>query len=169
VSDGLRTSLRAVHPGDIRALAAAEVECFDDAWPEPYIASELFAPARFHRVLVDPGGRLAAYLFAAWQYLDLHILKVATLPPFRRLGLGTKLMLVAEEHARAMEGETVTLEVRVTNIAAIGLYESLGYQRMGVRPGYYADASDALIMTKAIRRTKCGGASDAPIRTRGLE
>jgi ribosomal-protein-alanine acetyltransferase len=153
MSDAPRVSLRAIQPGDIRALAAAEIECFDDAWPESYIASELFAPGRFHRVLVDPGGRLVGYLFTAWQYLDLHILKVAALPPFRRFGLGTKLMLVAEEHAKQMEGETLTLEVRVSNIAAIGLYESLGYKRMGVRPGYYADDSDALIMTKSIRRT----------------
>ena len=140
--------MRAIQPGDIRALAAAEVECFDDAWPESYVASELFAPARFQRVLVDPGGILAAYLFTAWQYLDLHILKVATLPAFRRCGLGTKLMLVAEEHTREMGGETLTLEVRMSNVAAIGLYESLGYKRKGVRPGYYADDSDALTMTK---------------------
>jgi len=153
MSDAPRVSLRAIQPGDIRALAAAEIECFDDAWPESYIASELFAPARFHRVLVDPAGRLAAYLFTAWQYLDLHILKVAALPPYRRLGLGTKLMLVAEEHARKMEGETLTLEVRLTNAPAIGLYESLGYKRVGVRPGYYADDSDALIMTKSLRQT----------------
>ena len=148
MSDGPRTCLRAIQPGDIRALAAAEVECFDDAWPESYVASELFAPARFHRVLVDSGGLLAAYLFAAWRYLDLHILKVATLPHFRRLGLGTKLMLVAEAHAREMGGETLTLEVRMTNVVAIGLYESLGYEQRGVRPGYYADDSDGLIMTK---------------------
>jgi ribosomal-protein-alanine N-acetyltransferase len=47
-----------------------------------------------------------------------------------------------------MGGETLTLEVRVTNVAAIGLYESLGYERKCVRPGYYADESDALTMTK---------------------
>ena len=150
MTDTPRTSLRTIQPGDIRALAAAEVECFDDAWPESYVASELFAPARFHRVLVDPSGRLTAYLFTAWQYLDLHVLKVAALPPFRRFGLGTKLMLVAEEHAREMGGETLTLEVRVSNIAAIGLYESLGYERKGVRPGYYADDSDALVMMKRV-------------------
>ena len=150
MTDTPRTSLRAIQPGDIRALAAAEVECFDDAWPESYVASELFAPARFHRVLVDPSGRLTAYLFTAWQYLDLHVLKVAALPPFRRFGLATKLMLVAEEHAREMGGETLTLEVRVSNIAAIGLYEFLGYERKGVRPGYYADDSDALVMMKRV-------------------
>ncbi len=153
MNDGARVSLRAVQPGDIRALAAAEVECFEDPWPGPYFASELFAPARFHRVLVTPGGALAAYLFTAWQYLDLHILKVATLEAHRRQGLGRRLMVVAEEHAHQAAGETLTLEVRTTNVAAIRLYESLGYEPAGIQPGYYTDLSDALVMKKSIRRT----------------
>jgi len=153
VTDAVRVSARAVQPGDIRALAAAEVECFEDPWPGPYFASELVAPARFHRVLVTSDGTLAAYLFTAWQYLDLHVLKVATLTAYRRQGLGRRLMEIAEEHARQVEGETLTLEVRTTNLPAIGLYQSLGYEPAGVRPGYYADLSDALVMTKSIRRT----------------
>lgn len=60
-------------------------------------------------------------------------------------------MQVAEDHAREMAGETLTLEVRLTNTPAIGMYESLGYEPMGVRPGYYADESDALVMTKRIQ------------------
>jgi len=150
VTEKLRTSLRAVQPGDVRALAAAEVECFEDPWPEAYFASELFSPARFHRVLVDPAGVLAAYLFTAWQYLDLHILKIATLPEHRRNGLGKRLMTIAEEHARQMAGETLTLEVRMTNSVAIKLYETLGFEHVGLRHGYYADGSDALVMTKQV-------------------
>jgi ribosomal-protein-alanine N-acetyltransferase len=150
MTETLRTTVREVQPGDIRALAAAEIDCFDDPWPEPYFATELFAPGRFHRVLVDSHGDLVAYLFTAWQYLDLHILKVATLPKFRRKGLGRRLMDVAEEHATEMAGETLTLEVRPTNAPAIALYETLGYRRLGIRPGYYSDGSDALVMTKRV-------------------
>lgn len=150
MADGPRVSLRTAQPGDVRALASAEVECFVDPWPQRYFVSELFAPARFHRVLVDTGGELVAYLFTAWQYLDLHILKVATLPKHRGRGLGRRLMLVAEGHAREMAGETLTLEVRMSNTAAIKLYETLGYDHMGIRKGYYADDSDALVMTKRV-------------------
>ena len=150
MTEVLRVSLRAVQPGDLRSLAAAEVECFEDPWPEAYFASELFAPARFQRILVDPAGVLVAYLFTAWQYLDLHILKIATLPEHRRNGLGKRLMAIAEEHAREKAGETLTLEVRLTNTGAIALYESLGYEQMGLRKGYYADDSDALVMTKRV-------------------
>jgi ribosomal-protein-alanine N-acetyltransferase len=150
VTEPVRVSLRPPQPSDLRALATAEVECFEDPWPERYFASELFAPARFHRVLVDPTGELVAYLFTAWQFLDLHVLKVATRPGHRRQGLGHRLMLVAEEHARESAGETLTLEVRPDNTAAIEMYAALGYEHAGIRTGYYADNTDALVMTKRV-------------------
>jgi ribosomal-protein-alanine acetyltransferase len=143
-----------VQPGDVRALAAVERACFDDPWPEPYFVSELFAPGRFQRLLVDADGTLAAYLFTVWQYLDLHVLKVATLPEYRRHGFGRRLMLVAEDHAREMAGESLTLEVRTDNAAAIAMYEALEYELVGRRSGYYTDGTDALVMTKRV------GASD---------
>lgn len=150
MSDGPRVSLRAVQPGDIRALAKADAECFDDAWPASYFATELFAPGRFHRVLVEPAGEIVAYLFTAWQFLDLHILNLATLPDYRRHGLGKRLMLIAEEHARQMAGKTMTLEVRTGNTPALRLYGSLGFEQVGVREGYYADGADALVMAKRV-------------------
>jgi ribosomal protein S18 acetylase RimI-like enzyme len=94
------------------------------------------------------------YLFCAWQYLDLHVLKVATLPPLRRHGLARLLMDLAEHHALSMGGETLTLEVRESNEAAIGLYDALGYFRAGVRPRYYGNGEDALIMTKRVFETE---------------
>jgi ribosomal-protein-alanine N-acetyltransferase len=150
VTDRIGVSLRQVQPGDVRALAAAERGCFEDPWPEPYFLSELLAPARFHRLLINADGTLAAYLFTAWQYLDLHILKVATLPAYRGRGLARRLMQIAEEHALEMAGESLTLEVRRRNTPAIAMYLSLGYQHVGVRPRYYADGSDALVMTKRV-------------------
>ncbi len=146
----VRVSVRLPQPSDIRFLETAERLCFIDPWPGHFFVSELFAPGRFHRVMVDPLGDLVAYLFSAWQYLDLHVLKVATLPPYRRSGLGRRLMTMAEEHVRETGGDTVTLEVRTHNVAAIGMYGALGYRRAGHRERYYADGEDALIMTKDI-------------------
>jgi ribosomal-protein-alanine N-acetyltransferase len=41
----------------------------------------------------------------------------------------------------------VTLEVRVSNIGAQKLYESVGFTSQGLRKGYYSDdGEDALIM-----------------------
>ena len=148
----LRFSVRPPQAADLRAIERAERTCFPDPWPGHYFASELFAPGRFHRLAVDAAGDLIAYLFAAWQYLDLHVLKVATLPGYRRLGLARELMELAERHALETGGDAVTLEVRTSNDAAIAMYEALGYHRAGFRRAYYNDGEDALVMTKDLER-----------------
>jgi ribosomal-protein-alanine N-acetyltransferase len=150
VSVVVRVSQRVPQPGDVRGLEVAERRCFDDPWPGQFFLAELFAPGRFQRVLVDSAGGLVAYLFAAWQYLDLHILKVGVLPEHRRFGLGTRLMEQAEDHARSSGGESLTLEVRPSNAGAIALYLELGFEVAGRRPRYYPDSEDAVVMTKRL-------------------
>ena len=146
----LRSAVRLPQPGDVRFLERAEQICFSDPWPGHLLAAELLAPSRFHRLLVGPAGQIMSYLFAAWQYLDLHVLKVATLPEFRRQGLAQRLMALAEDHAAEMSGESLTLEVRRSNLAATALYGSMGYELAGCRRGYYMDGEDALVMTKRL-------------------
>jgi len=147
-NEGLRFCAREARPGDVADLEAAERECFTDPWPGRFFWAEMTAPGRFCQVVVDPGGRLAGYLFCVWQYLDLHVLKIATVPAFRRRGLARRLMGLADSHLRECGGETVTLEVRRSNTGARMLYSSLGYLEMGVRRGYYGDGEDAIVMTR---------------------
>lgn len=145
-----RFSVRPPQLGDARDLENADLVCFPDPWPGQFFASEILADGRFNRLLLDPAGRMAAYLFCAWQYLDLHILKVATLPDFRRSGLARRLMQLAENHAVEMSGESLTLEVRRDNLSAIKMYEDLGYARQGIRARYYPNGDDAEIMTRRV-------------------
>ena len=145
---GERLSVRPPQLGDARALAEAELVCFSDPWPPQFFVTEILADGRFNRLLVDAGGTMVAYLFCAWQYLDLHVLKVATLPQYRRTGLARRLMTLAEDHAAEMAGESLTLEVRQSNSDAIAMYEVLEYEHVGSRPSYYQDGEDAVVMTK---------------------
>jgi ribosomal-protein-alanine acetyltransferase len=148
----IRFSVRLPSPGDVRSLENAEKRCFKDPWPGQFFVSELFAPGRFHRVLVDPAGGLVAYLFSAWQYLDLHVLKIATLPEYRRCGLATRLMALAEDHAVEMCGDSITLEVRTDNESALAMYRVLGFGHTGTRRHYYSDGEDAIVMTKSVQQ-----------------
>jgi ribosomal-protein-alanine N-acetyltransferase len=143
-----RISVRPPQLGDARTLAEAELVCFSDPWPPQFFVSEILADGRFNRLLVDPAGRMVAYLFCAWQYLDLHVLKVATMPQFRGCGLARRLMVLAEDHTVEMGGESLILEVRSSNQAAITMYETLEYDHVGVGAGYYQNGEDAVIMRK---------------------
>lgn len=145
-----RVSIRPPQVSDVRLLAEAELECFSDPWPPQFFVAEILTDGRFNRLLIDPSGVMVAYLFCAWQYLDLHVLKVATLPPYRRSGLARRLMELAEEHAIEVGGESLTLEVRTSNTAAIAMYEAIDYHKAGVRRAYYQDGEDAVVMTKRL-------------------
>ena len=146
-----RWTVRLPQPGDSRALAEAELLCFSDPWPPQFFVSEMLADGRFNRILVDSAGRMGAYLFCVWQYLDLRVLKVATLPEQQRAGLARRLMELAEDHAETTGGERLTLEVRHDNEPAIALYETLGYSHQEIRPHYYPSGDDAIIMSKKVR------------------
>jgi len=59
----------------------------------------------------------------------------------------------------------VTLEVRVSNVAAQALYGSCGFVQSGRRPGYYADPKeDAIMMSVSLgeKRVPQGGQSPCP-------
>lgn len=73
---------------------------------------------------------------------------VATHPDFRRRGFAEQLMIGIIEKVREAEGTSVTLEVRVSNVAAQELYRKLGFAEVGLRKAYYNDNhEDALLMT----------------------
>ena len=80
-----------------------------------------------------------------------EILTVATAPEYRRKGIARKL-LTEFFNLIPDETETIALEVRQSNTAAIALYESFGFEKAGVRKRFYRDpVEDADIMVKKFR------------------
>ena len=71
------------------------------------------------------------------------------IPGQRRAGVARALMDDLLERARALEVTSLTLEVRVSNFAAQGLYRAYGFRVVAVRRGYYRDTGeDALVMER---------------------
>lgn len=81
---------------------------------------------------------------------DADILNIETLPGYRRQGLAQQLLQEAFEWARNHHRASIWLEVRAGNVAAIALYEKLGFQTIHTRQRYYADGEDALVMKYAL-------------------
>jgi ribosomal-protein-alanine N-acetyltransferase len=74
---------------------------------------------------------------------ESHILNICIDPGWRRRGLGLKLLQRLLKVARQHGADSVFLEVRVGNRAALCLYEKLGFVEVGRRRGYYPDENDA--------------------------
>jgi len=78
---------------------------------------------------------------------EAHISTIAVRPELRRRGIGELLLVTMLDRATELGAEVATLEVRVSNIAAQSLYRKYGFRRVGLRPRYYRNNEDALIMT----------------------
>lgn len=76
-----------------------------------------------------------------------HIVSVAVLPDYRRQGLATQLISKAMAAMRQQyEAKEIMLEVRMTNVPAIKLYEKIGFARIRSLESYYRNGEDALLM-----------------------
>ena len=79
---------------------------------------------------------------------EAHIISIAVRDAFRRRGVGELLLQGSLELAMIRKSRVMSLEVRVSNTGARALYEKYGFNKTGVRKGYYSDNNeDAVIMT----------------------
>jgi [ribosomal protein S18]-alanine N-acetyltransferase len=144
--------LRALALSDLRAIEAIERRSYPTPWSRSMFAGELAKPSSVCLGAFDldgEDGKLIGYLIVS-RYVDAwHVMNIAVDPDHRGRGIATMLLerlfeLTADDLRRGF-----TLEVRVSNATAIGLYERLGFQARGIRRGYYTDnREDALIMWK---------------------
>jgi ribosomal-protein-alanine N-acetyltransferase len=88
---------------------------------------------------------------------ELHLLNITVSSKLRRLGIGVKMMNAIEGVAAQQKMPRIILEVRPSNEAALKLYQSLGYEQIGLRKNYYpVDMAsglreDALVLAKSIK------------------
>ena len=135
--------IRPARIGDLPALVALETELFGvDAWTETAVREEIEGPGRRFVVADDLSGY--AVTMSAGDIVDL--LRIGVRPCARRSGLATRLLdavLVDTDHASRM-----LLEVSVANAEALGFYVARQFSVIDVRPHYYRDGSEALVMCR---------------------
>ena len=77
---------------------------------------------------------------------EMEFMNVVVAAELRGKGLAGELIFAAENEARVKNVTRALLEVRESNAAAISLYERYGFSKMGFRPGYYQNPSEAAIL-----------------------
>lgn len=138
-------TMRAMTAGDVPAVRALEVACFDEPWSERVLHDELEAPGRVYVVAENSHGAVVGYAGVMIAVGEAHLMTIAVDPAHRSRGIGTRLMLAVARAGLEAGAEHLTLEVRTTNGDAIRLYERFGFQPIGVRRNYYRDG-DAIVM-----------------------
>lgn len=141
-------TIRHLKAGDVKSISILAKESFTMPWSEQAFANlvqdqnSLFLVALEDQKLVGGCG-----LTHIVDEGDIHNVMVSA--DCRGRGIGTEMLECLLEEGKARGIREFTLEVRVSNQAAIHLYEKLGFASEGIRPGFYEEpVEDALIMWK---------------------
>ena len=131
---------------DVKDIANIENNSFSTPWSEKAIRESMDAGTIFYVACLN--NKIVGYMGLSKIVGEGYVTNIAVLPKYRRLGIGEKILGYVIDNTKA-ELEFISLEVRVSNIAAISLYEKFGFERVGLRKRFYTNPQeDAIIMTK---------------------
>ena len=136
---------------DIPRIVEIENNLFPDPWNEQAFRDVLFYYSNTFFTLKNDGdivGFITAGIEDTSEVLYGHIMNLAVVPEYRKMGLGGRLMQRMENEFIVSGAEGSQLEVRVSNGDAISFYKKLGYSQVMVIGGYYNNGEDAVLMMK---------------------
>lgn len=140
-------TITAMQSEHIAAIAELEKDCFSEPWSENALAEELSNPDS--HFLVAECGKVAGYIGVQEICGEAYVTNIAVFENHRKKGIGRALLKAAADGAKQRNCEFITLEVRVSNAHAIALYESEGFEKVGIRKNFYASPTeDGAIYTK---------------------
>jgi len=133
---------------DLPVFVSLDKELFPySPWSASQYKEEFSSPTRHFVVAVDEARNIIGYagVFAPGG-AEADVLTVGVIPAQRGKGIARQLMRMITEWATAQGSIAMMLEVKVDNIEAIGLYESLGYSKLNIRKDYFGAGLNAVVM-----------------------
>lgn len=131
---------------DAAAAAHLEARLFSMPWSEEGFRTSLEQPDTLYLAVWDKD-LLVGYCGLLQSFDEADITNVAVAPEYQNMGVGHQMLSRLMTLGRERGIGRYTLEVRVSNAAAIHLYEKLGFQSVGIRKGFYEKPKeDAYIM-----------------------
>jgi [ribosomal protein S18]-alanine N-acetyltransferase len=142
------TVVRQLVYADLPRVLGIERRAFPTPWSLAMFVLELSKPSGICLAAIQPPA-LVGYLICARYDEVYHLMNIAVDPDRRRQGIARTLLDAMLD--RGGHDANYTLEVRVSNTAAIVLYEQYDFRSVGIRRHYYSDnGEDALIMWRAV-------------------
>lgn len=141
-----------MQPSDLKAVARVEHAAYDYPWSLGIFRDCLLAG--YYGLVLDAGGIVSGYGIMSVAASEAHILNLCVHPASQRAGYGRRLLTALLLRAQESGVAKVFLEVRPSNLVALRLYESVGFEQIGVRPSYYQAANgreDAVVLALTLR------------------
>jgi ribosomal-protein-alanine N-acetyltransferase len=149
-----RVAWRSLRADDLAYVAALEAQIHAAPWTLGNFRDAL--AAGYSTRVAECEGCIVAYGVLMLGVGEAQILNISVIPDARRMGLGRTLVEQFIDDARRLGAEQCFLEVRVSNFAALALYESAGFAPIARRNRYYPplppelQREDALVMRRAL-------------------
>ena len=155
----LTENLRRPNEGDIKEMAELARRRLGTHTTEERLQATLNRNNVIAWVIDLPPHRTVGYCLG-WATADIgELTEISVHESYLGRGLGRSLLTRFVDAVRTRGSDELQLEVRHNNAAAIGLYESAGFQRVGLRRRYYRDGTDAVLYSLDLSSSEVGGAA----------
>lgn len=147
---------RPYKPEDFEALYALEEVCFQPPFRfgRGYMRSVVRRANAATWIAAEEDGTIAGFAIVLWEKrrggIRAYIETLEVRPELRGRGMGGELLRRCEESARAANVESIWLHVDSENDAAMRLYRSHGFERLGRVEGYYPEGRAAEVYAKML-------------------
>lgn len=122
---------------------------FDEFWTPSILKSELESENSKY-IVAKENNEIVGFAGIIVTPVDVEITNIVTKKSQRKKGIGKILLDKLIEMAKERKSEAISLEVNEKNSIAIHLYESCGFEKVGLRKKYYNGIDNAIIMTKIL-------------------
>lgn len=142
---------RPMQLADLDTIVAIESTIYSHPWTRGNFQDSLKSGHSAWVMIIDQ--EVAAYALMMLVVDEAQLLNVSVAKSFQRQGFGESLLRHMIDRAKTAHASTVFLEVRASNVAALALYEKMGFAEMSVRRGYYPakhGREDAVLMGLSI-------------------
>lgn len=144
--EGGSVVIRRAEFADLEHIYECETTCFEQSWTYVMLYDDIIENPNTVYLVVELDGDIIGY-GGMWIVMDeAHITNVCIRPEFRQRGYAKHLMDALSEASRRNGAKAMTLEVRVSNKAALRLYKRCGFSIQGLRKKYYQNSEDAYVM-----------------------
>jgi len=131
----------------LRSVTKIEAQVYPRPWSVTLLLSELNLRASRYYIAARVDEVVIGYAGLMFAGDEAHVTTIAVDPAWQGLQIGTRLLLALAREAQSKGVLHLTLEVRVSNRVAQGMYRKFGFEPAGIRKNYYTESNeDALVM-----------------------
>ena len=124
-----------MHISDLEHIYKLELESYSFPWTKEILRDCILYKYDSYSVFIDD--TLVGYIISKISFPETHILNLTVDINYRNNGIGQALIDLTINDARIRNSQDIILEVRLSNFIAQALYSKLGFEKIGIRKGYY--------------------------------